>query len=340
MKATAPVDSLPQFKGLGLRSSELMLAAKAHLAKGEPFQAAVRWVEAGRAFADLAEALVQEGYAYAAAQDFLNSAHCFLEAGDYRPAEASLEKLDDFTHLATLVAKDDELKAEYQALHTRCNKHRESFQRAYTEARALMPEAKYASRLSDKWLNEVLAAMPGVPDFHWLAAKKDTLRNRAERAIDHYRLCCRLKPDFMMYWFVLVARLIGWERWDEARTEAEQGLARFPRDPLAWAQVAWVKTILVINKLAPKKTLGEAKKLFESALDSEHLSGEYYVRIACGLSLCVERLGKTAEAEGILQRAIRRWPSPAADLALELLRLKPAERERHVLTRVPDLLAA
>jgi tetratricopeptide (TPR) repeat protein len=230
------------------------------------------------------------------------------------------------------------LKAEHRELQKWCNKRRESFQRAYGEARAVMPKAKDANCLRDRWLNEVLAAMPGVPDFHWLMAMKNKLRNRAEQAILHYRLCCRLKPDFVPYWFFLVSYLRQSKRWDEARMEAEQGLARFPRDPLAEAQVAWVKTLMVINNLAPRRTLVEAKRLFESALDSQGLSGEWCVRIACGLSLCVERLGNSREAEQVLRSAIRTWPSPAADLALELLRRKPAERERYVLERVPELL--
>ena len=340
MKAHLPVDDLPQFKGLSLQASHLMFSAKAHSAKGEPFEAAVRWVEAGKTFADLAQALAEEGYMYAAAQDFLSSAHCFLEAGDYRPAEASLERLDDLAQLKRVLAEVTTLCSERRELNRRCKESRKLFEQAQAEAGARMGRPGHADRLSDAWLTEMLAKMPGVPECHWLMARKDSGLQRVEQAIDHFRLCCRLKPEHVPYRVILVERLLTWKRWDEAAEEAEQALVRFRDDPMVRFFAGWTKVQQAINHRAPKRVLSEAKELFESALGDDRLSGLQNVCVACSLSLCLARLGRAKEAERILRLTARNWPIPASDLAWELLRLKPAEREARVLASVPDLLLA
>jgi tetratricopeptide (TPR) repeat protein len=343
MKAHVAVDSLPQFKGLNLRSSHLMIAAKAHLAKGEPFEAAVRWVEAGRALTDLARALSEEGYAYAATQDALSAVHCYLEAGDYRPAEANLERLDDLAQLREVLASDAALRREHVELKRWRDSRRDALEKAQAEALRQMGKPGQADRLRDEWLNRVLADMPGVPELHWLMARKDTLRNRVQRAIDHYRLCCRLKPDHYPYHAILLHQLQTWRLWDQARAEGERALAKFPQEPLVRFYIGWGLVLIVVNGRAPKRALIEAKESFDWALKhSDQMTGMQNVCVACSLSLCMARLGETRDAERVLRWAVREWPSPASDLAWELLGLRPAQRERRVLERVRklDLVAA
>ena len=340
MKAHVPVDSLPQFKGLNLRSSHLVLAAKAHLAKGEPFEAAVRWVEAGRAFADLAQALVEEGYAYAATQDFLNAASCFLEAGDYRPAEAVLEALQNLPQLRAVVGKNRDFSVWHRELKELCNERRALFERAKEEMRKQMREPGHEERLKERWFTEVFSTMPGVPEFHALAAGKAVSRKMMDRSIIHYRLCRQLKPEYAPYRLLLVDRLLAGHRWDEAGDEAEQAMVNFASDPVMLFLGAWVKVRRVISGTSPKRVLLEAKELLERALTCKHVGARWSVLFACWLSVCMNRLGEKEQAERILRLTVREWPIPDSDLAWELLRLKPADREAHVFARIPELLPA
>jgi hypothetical protein len=153
-------------------------------------------------------------------------------------------------------------------------------------------------------------------------------------------MCCRLKPDHVPYFVILLERLQAWKRWDEAADEAVRIFARFPDEPMVRFYVAWGKVQLVVNNRAPKHALHEARELFESILGSKQLTAMQNVCVACSLYLCLARVGEHREAERVLRRTIREWPSPSSDLAWELLCLAAAQRERRVLERVPQLLAA
>jgi len=122
MITTAAVDSLPQFKGRVIHCSNLMISARSHLAKGEPFEAAVAQIEAGRALAELGWELIGAGHVKHGAQDLLNAVHCFLEAGDYRPAEEQLTRLGKTPHLRDEVQKNARLAEEYDDLLRASNK--------------------------------------------------------------------------------------------------------------------------------------------------------------------------------------------------------------------------
>ena len=60
MSNQTPIDLQPEYQHLVLQSSSVGLLARFEEAKGEPFEAAVLWAEAGRVHAELGDKLIQD----------------------------------------------------------------------------------------------------------------------------------------------------------------------------------------------------------------------------------------------------------------------------------------
>lgn len=191
MRKAAPIDTMPEFEPLTTRASNLMIEANSHRAKNEPFDAAVAWVKAGRTLAELGSKLLHADYVYEAAQDLLNAAACFLEAGDYRPAQEQLDRFSELPELTELLGSDEHIAAEYSRICAWSDESRRVLERAWEEA--------LVQGLTLKWLNETLARLPGVAEFHRLAAKRHAQlaesRERdasAAQAAKHTEWCTKL----------------------------------------------------------------------------------------------------------------------------------------------------
>jgi len=337
MNRSAPVDTLPEFEGLSLQASALMIRARSHMAKGEPFDAAVDWVKAGHSSANLAAELLRAGFAAQAAEDLLNAANCFLGAGDHRLADVVLEQFRQHAQLRDLLDEDAFLAQEHAATTRRCDQRRRELERAREELRQQMGEPDAVHRLSDAWLNDVLARMPGVPDLHWFAARKASRKHDSERAITHFTWCLRLKPDSVAYWFLCISELRVAKRFDEAVAMADEALPHFPNIAvMAWI-AGWARIERVIAGRGPKSSLALAHDYLLQALKLRQLTELQTVATLCLIHLCLKRLGHVEEATDTLKNAIRDYPVSTSEMAWRLLRARDRRVEHELLAAIPGI---
>jgi tetratricopeptide (TPR) repeat protein len=336
MSTTVPVDVLPEFEGLSLRSSALMIEAKAHIAKGEPFDAALAWVKAGRSFADLAQALLAAGHVRETAEDVLNAARCFLEAGDHRPADRVLQRFEDYAQLREVVSADEPLAVEQAGTVAWSGRRRRELDQARAELQRQMGQPDAAHKLSHTWLSATLAAMPGVADFHWFAAQKAWSAKDYETALEHYAWCARLNPENARYWCVRIHDLVLVKRFDEAVAVADEAVVAHPSDAIVLWFAGWARLHGVIDARRPKSDMARAQEYFEQALGlNMQLTERQVVATKCALCLCLKRLGQLDAASTLLRNTIRDHPLWADDLARRMLRAHSARVERDLIAEVP-----
>jgi tetratricopeptide (TPR) repeat protein len=331
MNPVTPVDTMPEFEGLNIRSSALAIEAKAHLAKGESFDAAVAWVKAGRSFGELGMELLQAGYVREGAEDLLNAVHCYLEAGDHRPAERELERFTALPQLRELVERDRLVGEEHGRLAKWCGQRRRELDRARGELREQMGDPGAAHRLSERWLANVLEAMPGVPDFHWFAARKAAHARRYRQADEHLGWCVRVSPQNKNYWIERICVLVTAKRYADAVDAGNEAIAVHDGSAALRWFVGWAILKQVIEGRGARVKLREAREHLERALGLGQLNEEHKVGVICLLSVCLRRLGDADAAGKLLLEAARDYPVVAGNLAWRMLRERGAGIEREVL---------
>ena len=339
MSNSRPLDTMPEFEGLNLMSSALMIEAKAHIAKGEPFDAAVAWIKAGRTFSQLAMELLRAGHAGEAAQDLLNSAHCFLEAGDHRPADQELERFQDNQRLRDALEQDECFAAEHAAVVRWSDQRRRELDRARQELRQQMGHPDAASKLRDSWLDEVLRVMPGVPDFHWFAARKAQHRGRRAQALKQYEQCTILKPENARFWCIRILELGFANYFQDAITVADEALLYHPNDVHVHWFSGWARAWYAIKGRGPRSVLPRACEHFEHVLKVGQLSERHETVVACLLYLCLRRLGEGERAVKLLRETVRTCPVTPEDWPWRMLRSSGPSVVRQFMDEVSELMA-
>lgn len=313
------LDDLPEFKGLVIQSSNLMICAKSLRAKGETFEAAARWVEAGRVRGDLGQCLVDRGHLRPGAEDILIAAACFLEAGDHRPADQQLSKMRDGTPLGEVVLRDRALSAQYKELMARSDKCRQSFESIRAEGLRQMEGRPQNTRLLNiSWLRDKIAELPGIPDLHFSLARRYFMAENLNRAVYHHDLCTQLKPDYAEYRMIFIFVLTEAERWNEAVSASDEAVSRFANKPLIQWSAGWAKLLAVFKGRRPDSMLPAAQQHFEAYLYHDGLLDDQRVDAILLIAACLIRQGKPEEAKQRLMQAVRDYPLPTAKRAWQL----------------------
>jgi len=314
-----------------------MLQAKSHRAQGEVFEAAVAWVRAGRKLAELGSKLLNEEYVYEAAQDILYAAACFLEAGDYRPAQEQLDRFSNFPELARLLNSEQYLATEHARISKWSSKSHRTFDKAFREMLNRMENTPQGThRLTQSWIDQTLSLMPGVPVFHFFAGRKHTYAAHKRgseashtRAIESYRWCVQLQPESMGARIPLIWGLVEARRWDEAISVSDEAVRRFPHNAYAHLYAGSPRYLYVVTAQGPKSLLREALEHMNQAVElgdqltEEDLVTEYYC-----LAACLHHLGRDDEAQEVLRKGMREHPTARSDFLLLLLRTPQAQRDR------------
>jgi len=336
MRKSPAIDTMPEFEPLTIESSNFMLAAKSHRAQGEVFEAAVAWVRAGRKLAELGSKLLNEQYVYEAAQDILYAAACFLEAGDYRPAQEQLNRFSNFPELAELLSSDEYMSVEHVRISDWSKKSRRMFDKAFREMRDQMLTSHDAHRLRQSWIDQTLSSMPGVPEFHFFNARKHAhaaSKRGGEasrtRVIESYRWCVRLCPESLGTQILLIWELLEGRRWDEAISVSDEAVRRFPDNAYAHSYAGWSRFLYVATAQGPKSLLPEALEHKKQAvgLGAQMTEYELVTEYFC-LAACLSRLGRQDEAEKVLRKGMKEHPTAAGDVLMLLLRTPRAQRAR------------
>jgi hypothetical protein len=172
MKRAAPVDTMPEFEPLSIETSNLMIEAKSLRAQGELFEAAVKWVDAGRKLGELGTRLLHAGHYYEAAQDVLNSAACFLEAGETPKALDQLRFFKSVKELTGVASENDYIRKEWTSLQDTAKRLNNLLLETWAEMQQLMRDPRGARRLTQKWIDDALRQFPGIQQFHFYAARR------------------------------------------------------------------------------------------------------------------------------------------------------------------------
>jgi len=340
-------DKIDALEPLVTASSNLMLAANAHRAKGELFEGAVAFVTAGRVLAELGSKLLHNDYVREGAQEILHSAACFLEAGDYRPGQEQLDRFESLPQLAALLHEDEYLRSE----HTRINKWsgeiRKKFEVVLREMREQMKGPEGAYRLKDRWLDATLRGMPGVIQFHAAAARKHSLmaekRNdeaRRTRGIEHLRWCVKLAPHDPRLRNLLVLELLDAHSWREAILESDEAVQRFSGDAYVHVFAGWSRFMYVFQGRGPKRSLSYAINYVREAIrlgdqmTEEHRSAAEWTLVGC-LYLLKDR----EEADKLLNSTIQKYPDARSDIGLLMSQAPPAKRDKVFGENAPRMIA-
>lgn len=327
MKTSAPVDDMPQFKGFSLNASNLMIEANALRARGELYAAAVAFVQAGRDLETLMRRFLSEGFVWHATQSALESAECFLEVGDERPADAIIRMAENSPGIVELLDSDAHFAADQRRLAVlREHVNRERLA-GWGQMRSQMESAHGAMKLSEGWIKDVLERLPGVPEFHFYVSRKRYHQQRWRDATYHLGVCVELQPDLPDMWGLLVHCFEAANDLDRAIEAADRALSHHPANPKLLFAAGWTRVQKVFRHSGSKNLLLPATHFLSRSLESGMLSSEDAVTTSCILALALRRLSREAEAAEVLRSAIERYPLPAAYLA-EQLRGTKREQQR------------
>lgn len=340
MKEPQPVDTMPEFEPLVTRSSNLMLAANAHRAKGELFEAAVAWVEAGRTRAELGSKLLRNDYVPEAADDLLHAAACFLECGDHRPAEEQLARFSAVPQLSDLLTSDGYIRAEHKRISKWAKERRTAFDRARQEAwKQIRGDITRHTRLKASWVQRSLNEFPGVPEIHFITAQKYWGESQPARSIEHHWWCVRLRPGHPPYRIVLLSRLIELRDWKQVLKTGNDSMALFPNDPFILWFAGWGRLRYVIDARGARGLLQDARKWLEKAARlGKRISEPLAIGTTCTLAACINRMGEPEEAARVLSRLVNKYPAAVTDLAWMMLRARGTTREKVLAQNAPRLM--
>lgn len=344
----AAAETISDYEALATKSSNLMLAATSHRAKDEVFEAAVAWVEAGRTLVELGSKLLYNDYVREGAQEILHAAGCFLEGGDHRPADEQLARFDHVPQLEHLLKEDEYLSAEFVRISKWSRGLRGKFDKTLREMREQMQGPSGAQRLKQGWIDEAFHEFPGVPDFHFFAARKYAhvagSRGAAaprERAIQHYRWCAQLLPERIGLWILVAGELLEAHKWDEAIATAERTVERFPDSALAQIYSGWCKLLRVTKHQGPKSLLHGVLDNMEHAIRLRAQLAPDHLVVAYGCrAVCLHCLGERDKGETVLREAIHELPpGTSSPVLLATLNAQPSEREKVFLARAPEIMS-
>lgn len=336
MNLSAPVDTMPEFQGLVQRASALMLKAKGHLAKGEPIEAAIAWVNAGRAHHELGTKLLEAGYPAQGAQDFLTAVYCFLEAGDPRFAEPVLREFDELPPLKDAMCAFPSVADEYAELAARMKSAQKRLDTARQQLRSQMGSPNAVECIDEKWLESKRKEMPGVADFHYFAARRAQEEGKHARAAENLRWSVALRPDDLAYWLLLVDQLIHAKRFSDAVTAADQARLLHVENSFVLWFAAWARIKHYLLGSGPRAGLEQARRDLEVAVDLKQLSDFQEVVAICLEAYCAEKLGDSEEGRALLQGATARFSLTTSDLAWQMLRAKTDKARLSLIASVSD----
>ncbi len=337
MIADVAVDALPEYRGLVTQASNASILAKSSRARGEPFEAAIYWMEAGRAHTELGSRLIEHGYIWEGAQDLLYAVNDFLETGDYRPAEPLVERLQSGP-LAEVVQSDETLRRSLADLLRSLNSRKRALETAHEELRKQMVTPRGAARLKLGWLTRTLPQFAGVSDFHWFAAEKYLSQGQSQQALRHLQICVKLKPGDRALRFMYVSHLADAERWDDALTESSDAVLRFPGDAHIRFEAGWVRLLLFRRNRRQRSTLEEARRHFEAGLSAERVPADMRVTLLLAYALCERLSGRAELAREALQKAARESHPPTSYRIGLMINAPASELERHLInSEVPRL---
>lgn len=330
MKEPQPVDTMPEFEPLVVRSSNLMLAANSHRAKGELFEAAVAWVEAGRVRAELGSKLLRKDHVHEAAQDILHAAACFLECGDHRPADEQLARFATVPQLAQVLGADEYLKSEHTRIKKWSADRRIALDKAREEAsKQIRGDVTRHDRLRRTWVEKTLKDFPGVPEVHWITAQKYWGEDQPDCSIKHNWWCIRLRPKHPPYRIVLLSRLIEAREWREAVDTGDESVALLPEDPFILWFAGWARVQWVVEGRGSKSLLRDARVRLEKAVRlGKRISEPVAIGAACALAACLNRMGENQKANKLLSRLLRDYPTAVTDLAWMMLQTEGTKRDK------------
>jgi tetratricopeptide (TPR) repeat protein len=342
MKKGAPVDAMPEFKPLTIASSNLMIEANALRAQGEIFESAVKWVEAGRKLAELGTRLLHAGHNHEAAQDVLNSAACFLEPGHCALAGEQLFRLASVRELNDEVVGDEYLSDAQQRLSAEQHQRQKAFEETCKQARNYMKADPHRhDRLPTRWFDDALARFPGVPELHWGAAQMWWKKDSRAKALEHHQWAARLRPDDVGFRVALVQRLLEAQRWKEAITAGNEAASVLPCDPYVRWSAGWAGVRAVVAGRQSKSTLAEAgQHLAEADKFRDALPERFAIAVGCARAVCLRRQGNEAGAKKCLEDLLEHYSSAATDIVWQMLRSKPAGREKMFVSRCAALVSS
>jgi hypothetical protein len=346
MKRAAPVDTMPEFEPLTIASSNLMIEANALRAQGEIFESAVKWVEAGRKLAELGTRLLHAGHSHEAAEDVLNSAACFLEAGETPRALEQLRFFKSVEELTGVASEDDHIRQEWTSLQDAAKRLNDLLLETWAEMKHLMRDPRGARRLTQKWIDEALRRFPGVQQFHFYAARK--YMNLAERtgdenatrlAIDRLGCAAALHREDPYMAILLVGQLLAAGKWNDAVTHSEAIVSEFPGNADAQSKAGWACLLHASKGHGPRSLLYDAEKYLRQAIAlSDQRPTRYLATDYACLVACLMRLNKPKrELDKLIEEALESHPAAAREaLMLVGRRNSPAEALKSIDTQELD----
>jgi len=327
IKAT-PVDALPVFKPLVVRTSNLMIAARSHRAKDEIFEAAVAWVEAGRTLVELGTRLLHAGHSYEAAQDILNAAACFLEAGDHRPAEEQLERFQNLSDLKGILRSDTFVAEEYTRVSVWHAKRFAELVKARRESFSqIQGDVTRFDRLKEPWLVRTLGTLPGVPELHFIAAEKYWAKREFPLFIQHMHWSMRLTPCSAPHRVVLIQHLVELRKWKDAAAVAKEAVKALPTDPYILWFAGCAQTKAVVFGKMPRRLLRDAETNLRMSIGcGAAQSEEFQIGATCSLAVALQTIGKIKAADELLSALVRDYACASTDLPWRIMNAKANER--------------
>lgn len=338
MSHKVAVDTLPEYEGLVLSSSSLMLQAKGHRARGETFESAVAWIKAADFLADLGARRLSAGYIKEAAEDLLNAAHCYLEAGDPRPANRVLEQFDKAGDLGDSLRRFRHLRSEHDSVCRRYGIQNQRLARARADLQRQMGHFDAAHKLKVRWLDQTIAAMPGVPDFHWFAAMRYASGERYDRAVEHLYWCVQLAPTDFSFWLFRIQYLSLSNRHEEAVAFSDEAVRQHPDNARVRWFAGWARILYVLDGRGSKLLLDRAMEHLERAVSLGQLTPRETVAARCSTFLCLQEKGQKRQAKKLLEDTVRDFPAPACELAWRMSQAKSARDRNAIMRNVPELM--
>lgn len=330
MRATAPVDDLPFFKGPSLNASNLMIEANALRARGKHFDAAICFWRAGQQLHLLFEQFVAEGYYWHAFQSSIEASECYLEIGDDRSAEHELTQLSELIAGSRFSDSAEDFSAKLAALRQLIFESRLEREKILETLRDQMGEPSGAKKLKRAWLDEQLETRPGVVELHWFASQKALADGKPALASPHLEICTTLAPRNFSFWFVRIIQLAKNNNWAEAESTCDSALLELPNEPLLLWASAWVIGGLVNSRKAPAARLERAVERADAAIRLG-LQPEHVVVLAMMMKrIWLKRLGRIEDADQVWNEAQRKHPVATAQLTWLVERVTQAKIESYI----------
>lgn len=318
MSSQLALDLQAEYEPLVIQASNLGIRAKAHEAKGEPFEAAILWAQAGRIHSELGGKLINNQQLEAGVRDLLYSAGCFLEARDPRLAKEQLAKLHD-ARLLEVVSSNPALEADTAQCARQCEGLDRALSRAWRDLEAGMREgALYRPGLvKPKLVADVLKRFPGVANLHWIAGQSRGYRKQYADAALHYRWCLRLRPSDQIVQATLIACLALAEKWDELDAETASALADFPESSVVLFFVGWSILCRVHQRAAPKTRLHEALGHLQRASALPPITPTQRRELNLCIAYCHFLMGEQQQARDLVAKIVHEG-SVAFDIYMSL----------------------